>query len=70
MSKFCPLCNEVTNCTDNCKSCMEEESAYEMLEEAFDAAEDAMTIAELSELFEEETKCQRNSQNDQSEKIK
>ena len=25
MSKFCPMCNAVTNCTDNCKSCMEEE---------------------------------------------
>jgi hypothetical protein len=24
MSKFCPLCNAVTNCTDNCKSCLEE----------------------------------------------
>lgn len=26
MSKFCPLCNEVTNCTDNCNRCMEEEA--------------------------------------------
>lgn len=26
MSKFCPLCNTVTNCTDNCKSCLEEEA--------------------------------------------
>ena len=26
MSKFCPLCNAVTNCTDNCKSCLEEEA--------------------------------------------
>ena len=25
MSKFCPMCNEVTNCTENCKSCMEED---------------------------------------------
>lgn len=25
MSKFCPMCNEVTNCTDNCNSCLEEE---------------------------------------------
>lgn len=25
MSKFCPMCNAVTNCTDNCKSCLEEE---------------------------------------------
>lgn len=25
MSKYCPLCDAVTNCTDNCKSCMEEE---------------------------------------------
>ena len=24
MSKFCPLCNKVTNCTDNCNSCLEE----------------------------------------------
>lgn len=25
MSKFCPLCNEVTNCTDNCHFCLEED---------------------------------------------
>ena len=24
MAKFCPMCNQVTNCTDNCKSCLEE----------------------------------------------
>ena len=24
MSKFCPMCNQVTNCTDNCKTCLEE----------------------------------------------
>jgi hypothetical protein len=24
MSKFCPMCNEITNCTDNCKHCLEE----------------------------------------------
>ena len=26
MSKFCPLADAVTNCTDNCKSCLEEEN--------------------------------------------
>lgn len=26
MSKYCPMCNEYTNCTDNCKTCMEEEN--------------------------------------------
>lgn len=25
MSKFCPMCNQVTNCTDNCDACMREE---------------------------------------------
>lgn len=25
MSKFCPMYNQATNCTDNCKSCLEEE---------------------------------------------
>ena len=25
MSKFCPMCNQVTNCTENCKSCLEED---------------------------------------------
>ena len=25
MAKFCPLCNKMTNCTDNCASCLEEE---------------------------------------------
>ena len=25
MSKYCPMCGQVTNCTDDCKSCLEEE---------------------------------------------
>lgn len=25
MSKFCPICNAVTNCTDNCNSCLAEQ---------------------------------------------
>lgn len=25
MSKFCPMCNQITNCTDNCKQCIKEE---------------------------------------------
>ena len=25
MSKFCPICNQETNCTENCKCCLEEE---------------------------------------------
>ena len=25
MSKYCPIAEEITNCTDNCKTCMEEE---------------------------------------------
>lgn len=24
MSKYCPMCNEITNCTDNCKDCLAE----------------------------------------------
>lgn len=30
MPKFCPMCNQVTNCTDNCNSCLEEERTTEM----------------------------------------
>ena len=26
MSKFCPIANAVTNCTDNCKQCLEAEA--------------------------------------------
>ncbi len=26
MAKYCPMCNEVTNCTENCKYCLEEET--------------------------------------------
>ena len=29
MSKFCPMCNAVTNCTDNCGVCLEEEERRE-----------------------------------------
>lgn len=25
MSKYCPLANDITNCTENCKYCLEEE---------------------------------------------
>lgn len=25
MSKYCPICNQITNCTENCTKCMEEE---------------------------------------------
>lgn len=24
MAKYCPMCNTYTNCTDNCKYCLEE----------------------------------------------
>ena len=24
MSKYCPMCDQITNCTDNCKYCLEE----------------------------------------------
>lgn len=24
MSKYCPICDAVTNCTDNCKDCLAE----------------------------------------------
>lgn len=26
MSKYCPIANAVTNCTDNCNSCLEKET--------------------------------------------
>ena len=29
MSKYCPMCDEVTNCTDNCKYCLEEQAEEE-----------------------------------------
>ena len=25
MSKYCPICDEYTNCTENCKECLREE---------------------------------------------
>lgn len=27
MSKYCPIADAVTNCTDNCKGCLAEENA-------------------------------------------
>ena len=30
MSKYCPMCDAVTNCTDNCTSCMREENTYKL----------------------------------------
>lgn len=24
MAKYCPMCDQVTNCTDNCKECLAE----------------------------------------------
>lgn len=26
MSKFCPMCNQTTNCTENCKDCLKEDT--------------------------------------------
>ena len=28
MSKYCPIAKQVTNCTDNCKQCLEEEEMH------------------------------------------
>lgn len=64
MSKFCPLANAVTNCTDNCNSCLEEEN-----ENAWNEAVDFGGVHTMPH-EQEETKCQRNSQSDQSEKKK
>lgn len=38
MSKFCPMCNQVTNCTDNCKSCLEELEKEQMANEKIQMA--------------------------------
>lgn len=27
MSKYCPMCNKHTNCTDNCTECLKEEQS-------------------------------------------
>ena len=29
MAKYCPMCDEITNCTENCKYCLEEEEKKE-----------------------------------------
>ena len=26
MSKYCPIADEITNCTENCKDCLQEEA--------------------------------------------
>ena len=33
MSKYCPLCNEYTNCTEDCRQCLAEETELETSEE-------------------------------------
>jgi hypothetical protein len=30
MSRYCPMCDAMTNCTDDCKSCIDEEQTTEM----------------------------------------
>ena len=32
MSKICPISNRRTNCTENCKACLEEEKKYAEME--------------------------------------
>lgn len=51
MSKFCPMCNQVTNCTDNCKWCLEEEN-----ENAWNEAVDFGGVHTMPH-EQEETKC-------------
>lgn len=28
MAQFCKMCGQVTNCTENCKHCLEEDEEY------------------------------------------
>lgn len=44
MSKYCPICNEYTNCTDDCKMCLEEEN-----ENAWNEAVDFATLPKQKE---------------------
>lgn len=30
MAKYCPIAKKITNCTDNCASCLEEENALKV----------------------------------------
>jgi hypothetical protein len=32
MAQFCKMCGQVTNCTENCKHCIEEDESEEELE--------------------------------------
>jgi hypothetical protein len=29
MAQYCPICDEITNCTEDCKKCLEEENEDE-----------------------------------------
>ena len=39
MSKYCPIAEKITNCTDDCKQCLEEEN-----ENAWNEAVDFATL--------------------------
>lgn len=57
MAKYCPMCDTYTNCTDNCKSCMEEEKKSEVSPMQF-VGEMAINMCRYISKNEEETKCQ------------
>lgn len=48
MSKLCPICNQITNCTDNCNACIAEEKAY-MLYVWFDEDEGGYGVCKSEE---------------------
>ena len=61
MSKFCPLCNQVTNCTDNCNSCIQKESAFgsvaikEKVDAMFKLGSEIMDLSgDIEEYFDDE----------------
>ena len=33
MAKYCPMCGKVTNCTENCKDCLAEETNSDLYED-------------------------------------
>lgn len=45
MSKYCPMCDQITNCTDNCKYCLEEAQA-----DANDALYDDLRLEQCEQM--------------------
>ena len=54
MAQYCEICNQITNCTDDCRECLEEESNMNTKEQVKEMYRDLKGMCGRSEYVSEE----------------